>query len=85
MTTKRKFYKTVIQVEILSEEKYNPHGLNQIVHDITFGDCSGEWHVVDTFELDGKMTADALIEQGSAPEFFNLDENGDDFEEENYD
>ena len=46
--------------------------------DIVEGDCSGKVECTNAVTLNGKKTAKALIEQGSDPEFFQLDENGDD-------
>jgi len=45
---------------------------------ITEGDCSGRVKTVLQEELDGKQAAEALLNQASAPSFFNLTENGDD-------
>lgn len=42
---------------------------------ITSGDCSGKWET-DVEELTGAQMADALIEQGSDPEFLGLTEDG---------
>ena len=39
---KRAFYRTVIQVEILSEEPFRHSNLNDVYHAITSGDCSGK-------------------------------------------
>jgi hypothetical protein len=80
---KPKFFKTVIQVTILSEDE--PIGadldLHQICDEITYGDCSGISKVISTEKLCGKRAAKLLIEQGSDPEFFNLDKNGNKLED----
>jgi len=76
--TERKFYKTIIQVEILSEEAL-PSGLS--LTDIDFiiseGDCSGQLQTISEEVLDGKQAAQALLKQGSDPDFFMLTEEGD--------
>lgn len=80
--TKRKFYKTVIQVKVLSEQPYEYENLSQVASDISDGDCSGEIENTITNEkLNGKQAATVLQEQGSDPEFFRLDKDGNDLEE----
>jgi len=77
----RKFYKTVIQVEILSEEPYSsPTTLDQIHYDITFGDCSGYLSLLTSQELSRKDFIEEVFKQGSDPGFFNLQEDGTDLE-----
>ena len=68
----RKYYKTIIQVEVLSEDPYNYIGLNELHYDITDGGCSGKTSVISSETLSGKQMAKALKEQGSDPGFFNL-------------
>ena len=67
-----KFYRTVIQVEILSEEPYHETALNKIHHDITLGPCSGLIDVIKAEEITPEKMAECLIRQGSNPEFFGL-------------
>ena len=77
--TKRKFYRTVIQVEVLSEEPYDFGGnLRQLGEDITTGDCSGVARTIQTEECDGARMTRLLVAQGSDPSFFMLDETGED-------
>lgn len=83
MASKRRFYRTVVSVEILSEEPYveNPEveeDLVMIHNDITNGDCSGRVTWGESQEVDGPTMARLLQEQASDPEFFRLDENGED-------
>ncbi len=84
--SKRKFYRTVYQIEVLSEEKFDNEGgmsLTDIDNAITDGDCSGRVKfIVNNEEKTGKEMAELLKEQGSDPEFFQLDENGNDLEED---
>lgn len=80
MASERKFYRTKIVVEVLSEELYRNEDINVIAYDITHGDCSGIVNCVESKEIDGKTAATLLIEQGSDPEFFQLDDEGNDKE-----
>lgn len=72
-----KFYKTIIRVEILSEDQpVDDLDLKQIAHEIYDGDCVGTSSLISKNELTGKECADELCELGSEPEFFGLDDNG---------
>ena len=71
----RKFFKTRIVVEVISEEcPVSELGLADIAREITQGDCSGE--IVDTqvISLTPSQAAQALIDQGSDPDFLGLGE-----------
>jgi hypothetical protein len=73
----KKFYKTTIMVEVLSEEPLpNDMSLQDIAFGITDGDWSGHWEISEMKPLNGKETADALVAQGSDPSFFNLSDEG---------
>jgi hypothetical protein len=78
--SKRKFYKTVIQVEILSSWPYEvPDSLGGVDQDITNSiDCVGAYHVVSQDELDGPQAAQALMAQEYDPSFFGLTAHGED-------
>ena len=81
--SKRKFYKTIIQLEVLSEYPIEDKTLGDINYEIDEGDCSGLYTTLVQDEIcDGKEMAELLIKQGSEPEFFMLDENGNDLNEE---
>jgi len=71
----RTFYRNVIQVEILSEEVYDPEkDLDEIYRDITDGECSGDVTVITSNQpLTARTCAELLIEQGSDPGFFGLE------------
>ena len=77
MNTNRYFYKTVVQVEILSEE---PIGgitdLDTIHYETTQGHWSGSTKIVYEITMNGLAMAKELIAQGSDPEFFSLTEEG---------
>ena len=75
--TKRKFYKTVITVTVLSEEPFpDVVDLREVHYQITEGDYSGEANVTSREELNGLETANELLRQGSDPGFFRLCEHG---------
>jgi len=77
--TRRKFYRQVFTVEVLSEEPIGPDiDMADLAWEIKEGDSSGNFKMTKSEVLDGKQVADALAEQGSEPGFFMLDENGED-------
>lgn len=77
-----KFYRTVYEVEILSEDKpATGLTLEEMAYAIT-DDCSGAYEVTVTEEKTGPEMAQLLIAQGSEPEFFNLDALGNELNEE---
>jgi hypothetical protein len=76
--TKRKFYKTVFTVEILSEEEPCSPSLGTIAFQITKGDWSGTTREKSKKKLDGRQAARALFNQGSDPSFFRLTDEGED-------
>jgi len=77
--TKRKFFKATFKVEVLSEE---PLTGSESLADLSYmtieGDCSGAHELIKQDTLNGKQAAKALQAQGSDPEFFQIDENGND-------
>jgi hypothetical protein len=82
MTSKRKFFRTVVTIEILSEdEPFDTDDLGAIAGAIDSGPCSGSVKVVSVDEVDGGHMAKLLQEQASDPEFFQLDSEGNDLEE----
>ena len=77
----RKYHRTVIQVEVLSEEPYTVEDLKDVSYDISEGHCSGQVEVLLREEVDGTSMAKLLLEQGSDPEFFRLDGDGNDLDD----
>ena len=78
----KKFYKTTFKIEVLSEDEFPPWmSLEQIAYEITSGGCSGFYDRVESKELSSKECAEELMNQGSDPEFFGIDENGNDLGE----
>lgn len=85
MTTK-KFHKKTITLEFLSEEPI-PEGMDvaNMVYEAQEGDyVMQEKDETDT-ELTGKEAADLLTEFGSQPEFFGLDDDGNDLDDDDDD
>jgi hypothetical protein len=74
--SKRKFFKTVFKVIVLSEDALVNASLAEVAYMITEGDCSGDVSTESTEELTAKQAAEELQAQGSSPEFFMLDEDG---------
>jgi len=74
-----KFWKTTIAVTILTEgdEPPNYDSLADVASDMIHGDASGQWTTNESEELEPQAMADALVEQGSDPEFLGIqvDEN----------
>jgi hypothetical protein len=69
------FYKTVVEVTILSEEPYDIIDLDQIHYDITFGDCSGQCNIKSSEEVSAEEMKKLLKTQGSDPSFMGLNDN----------
>jgi hypothetical protein len=65
-----KFYKTVIQVEVISEGPYDWENLAQVYNDITWGDTSGRVSKVSSNELTHQELVEECGEQGTDIEFF---------------
>lgn len=79
---KRKFYKTVVKVEVLTEDQPAEfETLEDLSYMITEGEASGKYEVTSSRGISARKCAEALIAQGSDPEFFQLDENGKDLSE----
>jgi len=73
-----KFYRTIIQVEVLSEGGPVPEGMSlaDIDYQITDGDWSGDTVIKKAEEVSGEEMSKLLMKQGSDPSFFGLDEKG---------
>lgn len=77
-----KFYKTIVQIEVLSTEEIGDVTLDDIVYMITEGHCSGQWQIASIEEVIAPVMAQLLMNQGSDPEFFGLDQDGNEISEE---
>lgn len=80
--TKRKFYKTKITVTVISEEPLPVLSLEELVYEVRDGNSSSQTEQHEPEVLDGKQAVAELVEQGSDPCFFRLDDDGNDDEDE---
>jgi hypothetical protein len=80
--SKRKFYRTTITVTVLSENGPVDQGtpLEDISAEIDSGSCVGQVKIAKTEKLTGLQMARATHRLSSDPEFFQLDENGNDLD-----
>ena len=71
---KTRFFKTIIQIEVLSEDEPVSDfcSLENLCFEITQGAWSGQKDIISFEELTSAQMAKALIAQGSDPEFFNI-------------
>lgn len=81
---RRKFYRNVFVVEVLTEEPIaSCPELATVAYQITDGDWSGETtHQVENQRVSGRRMAKLLIAQGSDPGFFQLTPEGKNMDEE---
>ncbi|SRR5579884_2494765 len=79
------FQRTIIEVEVLTDAPYDPQTLDQVAYDIIEGAASGQWNVVRQEAIDGLTMVGLLAAQGSDPEFFHLDGEGKNLDEEGAD
>ena len=74
---KKTIYRTVIEVEVLSENPIGEADMETIVTQTMDGDWSGKNVTkIQDQKLTGKKAVKAIENQGSDTEFFNMDENG---------
>ena len=84
----RIFYQNIIEIEMLTETPYYPNTISQIEYDMAFGHASGAWKACEQKKVERTTFAHLLLEQGSDPAFFALDDQGnglDESEEEEQD
>ena len=80
-SSSRTFYKRTYKIELLSEEPLRDGlSLETIAYEMTEGHCSGVVIDEGEVEMNALQVAEALIAQGSEPEFFMIDEDGNDLE-----
>lgn len=81
----KKLYKSVLKVEVLSEEPMGECSisLSDLDYQITEGECSGkiEWESIDA-EVVGAEAVKECDEHGTDPSFFQMDEEGNELEED---
>lgn len=73
---KRKFYKTILTFEVLSEEDILGHSLGYILGECENGRFVGRLGECSDAPLNGAEMASALNEFGSEPSFFELTPEG---------
>ena len=78
--SKREFCKTIVTVEVLSEQPIEFDDLQELHNMIEHGNCSGQFTADSAVILNGEPMAQALIAQFSDPEFFQLTETGEDID-----
>jgi len=79
---KKQIYRSVIRLEVLSDEPIPEDiSLASIADQCDNGDYSGmsAWKVVNT-PVKGKQAVKLIEAQGSDPEFFGMDKNGNEIE-----
>jgi len=82
MSEPRRFYKSIIHFEVLSEEPIPGHvDMEYIAREAMEGRYVGRFLDTDEVLLNGAAMAEALYEAGSEPGFFELDDEGNDFDE----
>jgi len=76
----RKFYKTTYTFTVLSEDQppSSNMDLKDIIYECEDGGWSGAISSYSSVELSGPEMAIELSNQGSSPEFFDLDDDGTD-------
>tara|TARA_Y100000310_G_C20357110_1_gene657194 strand:+ start:122 stop:373 length:252 start_codon:yes stop_codon:yes gene_type:complete len=80
--SKRQFWKTILHIEILSEdEPYDFLNYEDLKYDVTDGHYSAVVKTLQEELLTPEEAAKALQKQGSDPEFFQLDEDGNEVED----
>ena len=80
---KKKIYKTVISYTILSEEPYFDMRLSDIIYNCEEGSFIGGKFMTTTIndELIGENAVNEIKELGSMPDFFMMDDDGEEIEE----
>ncbi len=73
---KRKFYKTTVTVEVLSEGVLDFDNLADLHEIVADGDCVGRHWIEKSQTLTSKRMAKATYVFGSSPGFFQLDNKG---------
>lgn len=83
MASSRTFYRNRITVEVLSEDPLSgDESLSDIAYLIDEGPCSGKVETtIENEKVDGPRMAQLLRDQASEPEFFKLDNEGNDLDD----
>jgi len=76
---KKTLYKTTYTIEVLTEENVN-YDLSDLSDVITDGEASGHEFRTKTVKVVGKDAVKECKKHGTDPEFFQMDEEGNDIE-----
>lgn len=76
MVKGKTFWRTVVQVEVLSEDTPWDGELTNLAIDVIDGECSGQMTIKKLEEVPAEKMAKLLIKQGSDAGFFGLNEDG---------
>ena len=80
--TDRTFYVNTITIRVLSEdEPYDFASYEDLAYDVTEGHFVGIVEGIESTEVASKQMVDALYSVGSQPEFFQLDDDGNEVED----
>jgi len=77
---KRRYFRQVISVEVLADERPDFHSLYDVADAITTGGFSGQVEPGKIEEINAAKCAELLQKQGSDPDLFGLTESGEDLE-----
>ena len=80
--SKRKFYRTVVQIEVLSDEPFASLLLKDIAQVVDEDPCPSRTKVRHREVVDGPTMAKLLEAQESDPGLFNLTEDGEDTDDD---
>ena len=78
--TNRKFYKTTFKIVVLSEDPIHELDTAGVLEECEAGDLVLQKTDSTAEEMNGEEAAEALYEAGSQPEFFGLNDEGEDSE-----
>ena len=79
---KKTIYKTKVTIEILSDEPVNDNiSLKDIQYEITDGQWSGKITHGESKPLKGKPAVKEILNHGTDPEFFFMDDKGNEIEQ----
>ena len=70
----RKFYATKVTITVLAEDEPWDGTLDWLKYDVTKGDYVGSGFTTEVTEVSAEQMTQLLIESGSDPSFFGLDE-----------
>lgn len=74
----RKFHRYVFHVEVLSEEPLGPPDSLEHLYGMLQEDCTERFLTTEHEEIDGPTMARLVIEHENDPEWFDLDDEGND-------